>query len=1277
MGTVIVTGTVTDPDGNAVPYAGVDFYNENWTVHSWASTDQNGVYAIVGTVANGTYYISAYPPQDSAFTQSDRVTVNYSGSTVTANYQFASATKTLVVNVSYDDGTPVTTAQVNAWNNRGGGTSSNVDENGQATFTLSGGEWQVMPEAPWNQEDGRREDVDWVSSEQKFVTFANDDTEETQTVAITVQKSNARITGRLVDPDGGPVQNAWVDFRQGDGRGIGTSTDSDGDFSAALVAGNYKMGIWAGQQYSNLYFQEMNVSVAVNQTLDLGTLSMSEYDAQITGTLTDTNGDPVSGLQVNTWLETGSGWSNTQTGDDGIYSLGVYAGQWQVSPDNRPESGYVYAGDSQRVKVTSGQTVTGVDFEVSVADATLVLQLVAEDGGSVQDIFGGVGCYEAGGGFKDFGGGVHGGFDRGVARLPVVGGKTYTCNLWLPPEVEYSVEGEVEVEVPEGETVTEQVTLLAHNATIRGFLKDQNGQLVRNTEAEIWAADENFMSWRNTRLNADGSFSMTVRDGTYNLGYWFPMRVGEESEYLQTHSENNRVTVAEGATVTKVLLAPKRNASVTGEILDPDGDPVEGHLWIGASNRRFLEERVKGDFEGAMILDIGSEVMDGEFSLGLVAGTHAVTGDKVEYEVFVGLPPEKQSMRWMPPQNVTLTPDAGDELELTMQFTEADTEMTGTVRTEEGEIPDHGFVWAWNDLGGFSGVEVWNGEFALPLNISEGFWHIGAHAEIFGEGFFEAEETMVLVSSDEPLEHDFVVSEYRYDVPESSSFSFDAGTAFSATLEDGTEITVPAGAMGESGSTVNLTATPDVNFYETGDKQVGGGFVWDFEAFVDNQLVESFNSNVTLSIPYNEDELSELDGMDEENISGQYYDDQSNTWNPPDTTTVDTVNDRIILQLSHFTQVGIVGVAGGGSLAASSGSAGEKDLVVSGYDNSGGPRVAKYTKDGDLTATWEAYNGALRMGVETLVGDGDGDGDDEVWTIPGAGYPKQVRRFDGSGTVMSQFATYPNGVRGRVNAQLTDWDGDGNDELVMVPKDAGMPAHVTVWDENGNLLKQFSAYPGYEGGVLMKAADLDGDGTGELVLATHTGHNHITVWNTDGDLVMNWSAYGTNATGGISSLAVSDMDGNGEMEVVVGANERTSMVRRFDKDGNLLSQFDTLGDPIADQGVRVWTLDSNDDGEGEVLSLRGSGAGFRKHSKDGTLEAYIDAWPSDVAAGRMVFGVVTDVDGDGDDDLVSTLGPGAGPMVRILDTRTGTVLTQWDALNEGYRGGIMVTPIAK
>ncbi|MBI3120332.1 MAG: hypothetical protein HYZ08_01810, partial [Candidatus Kerfeldbacteria bacterium] len=39
MGTVIVTGTVTDPDGVPVPYAGVDFYNENWTVHSWASTD--------------------------------------------------------------------------------------------------------------------------------------------------------------------------------------------------------------------------------------------------------------------------------------------------------------------------------------------------------------------------------------------------------------------------------------------------------------------------------------------------------------------------------------------------------------------------------------------------------------------------------------------------------------------------------------------------------------------------------------------------------------------------------------------------------------------------------------------------------------------------------------------------------------------------------------------------------------------------------------------------------------------------------------------------------------------------------------------------------------------------------------------------------------------------------------------------------------------------------------------------------------------------------------
>lgn len=1095
-------------------------------------------------------------------------------------------------------------------------------------------------------------------------------------MTITVQKATSRFVGRILDDEGDPLNGAWIDFFKGEGRGANGGTDQDGEFSINVVAGTYEMQVWPGNR-NDLYFTSRKVSIKDDETVDLGDLTMNGYDAFIRGTVTDVNGDPVVGGRVNGWVIDSKGWANTQTDADGNYQLGVFAGGWQVMLENSQDSQYVYSGEPQFVTVRSGRTYENVDFtNVDIADATLRLQLEADDDGSVQSIFGGVGCREAGKGFKDMGGGVHGGIDRGVANLSLRGGLTYECDLWLPPEVDYSVEGSIEVFVEENSQTTETVQLKAHNATIRGWLKDHEGQVIRNADVEVWAADDSFRNWRNTQLQSDGSFEMSVLDGTYMLGYWFRERPGEESDYLQTHSEDNIVEVAEGGTVTKVLVAPRKNATVRGTILDPDGDPVEGHMWVGASNRFFMEDQIKADAEGATIIDTGSEVFDGEFEFGLVAGEHPVTGDTIEWEVFTGLPPDKQELGWMPPQTEPIAPEVGDEIELTLQYSLADATMSGTVTTEDGSTPEHGFVWAWNENGRFSGGEVWDGEFSVPLTIEDTPWHMGANAEVFGEGFYESEEISMVISEEGDFTHDFTVTEYEYDVPDSSTFTFDAGSAFNVELDGGTLLQIPATALGESGTSINLTATPKVDFWKSKDSQVAQGFVWDFEATADGQIVESFQQDVTIMIPYNQQVLEDLDGLTEDNITAQYFDETTNSWNSPTSTSVNQETDYVTIMVDHFTQFGITGSGGTGSLSSED-EAGEKDFVVSGYDNSGGPRIAKYTKDGDLLATWEAYNSALRMGVETLVGDGDGNGVDEVWTIPGDGYPKQVRRFDANGQVLSQFATYPTGVRGRMNAQLADIDGDGNDELIMVPKDAGMPAHVTVWDENGTMLEQFSAYSGYEGGVVMKAADLDGNGTEEVVLATRAGHNHVTVWNTDGDLLTTWSAYGTNATDGISSLAVSDMDGNGEMEVVVGANERTSMVRRFDKDGELLSQFDTLGDPISDWGVRVWAVDSDGDGEKEVLSLPESGATFRKHSKDGTPETVFSAWPSDVSRNRMVFGVVTDTDGDGDDDLVSTLGPGSGPMVRILDTQTGTLLSQWDALNEGYRGGIMVTPIVK
>jgi len=161
--------------------------------------------------------------------------------------------------------------------------------------------------------------------------------------------------------------------------------------------------------------------------------------------------------------------------------------------------------------------------------------------------------------------------------------------------------------------------------------------------------------------------------------------------------------------------------------------------------------------------------------------------------------------------------------------------------------------------------------------------------------------------------------------------------------------------------------------------------------------------------------------------------------------------------------------------------------------------------------------GTQKYGVNVTGGDIDGDGYDEIVTGagPGAVFGPHVRgwNYDGAGPVSSipavSYLAYGTNQWG-VNVACGDLDGDGMDEIITGPGPGVVfGSHVRGWNYDGGTVAplggvSFFAYPDARYGVVVGAADVDGDGFDEIL--TMPGPDpgqpaHARAWNVDGGQV--------------------------------------------------------------------------------------------------------------------------------------------------------------------------------
>jgi hypothetical protein len=198
------------------------------------------------------------------------------------------------------------------------------------------------------------------------------------------------------------------------------------------------------------------------------------------------------------------------------------------------------------------------------------------------------------------------------------------------------------------------------------------------------------------------------------------------------------------------------------------------------------------------------------------------------------------------------------------------------------------------------------------------------------------------------------------------------------------------------------------------------------------------------------------------------------------------------------------------------------------------------------------------------------------------------------------------------------------------------------------LLASFYAYaPAYTGGARVAAGDVNGDGRADVITGIGPGGGpHVKVIDatrlglvggnaqiSDAALLASFYAYAPAFTGG-AYVAAGDVNGDGRADVITGIG--------------------------VGGGPHVKVIDAT-----RLGLVQGDGL-----IADGALLQSFYAYAAQFTGGARVGTVYAN--GDGRADIVTGIGPGGGPNVRVLDGPTLAELDSFYAYDTAFAGGIFV-----
>ncbi|MEO5927330.1 MAG: L,D-transpeptidase family protein [Patescibacteria group bacterium] len=259
---------------------------------------------------------------------------------------------------------------------------------------------------------------------------------------------------------------------------------------------------------------------------------------------------------------------------------------------------------------------------------------------------------------------------------------------------------------------------------------------------------------------------------------------------------------------------------------------------------------------------------------------------------------------------------------------------------------------------------------------------------------------------------------------------------------------------------------------------------------------------------------------------------------------------------------------GGGTLASGDLDGDGQPEILVGAGPGVEPYVNVFDGSGKKLGAFLAYEKTFRGGVRIAVADTDGDGRGEAVTVPGPGREATLKTFSMDGKLITETLAYPRSFQGGAHVAAIDLANDGRSEIATSPGPTGGP-HVRIWNGDlTNLGRDFFAFDASmrDGVTIASVRTPMGP---QLVVAPESWSAPVIRRYSLGlsaYLEKEFDAFDPTSKNG-ATLGAADLDGDGTDEIVAAQNGQTSAeVRVFGLDGMRRGAY-LVVDPLYRGGV--------------------------------------------------------------------------------------------------------------